>query len=305
MTTLDTPQQAAVPYGDSRGLRNQHCGIRDANGRGYANGHSVNTRYLDDWEPVYEVVHEAPERTMAARNGFRALGAALLAAGHLSIAAHALLNVLLEASNNKARAVDKLSIDDLATTLKCGRTKVLGARLELIEVGFLVMHNRKVLNSAGLVRQRPNRYGFTWTPNIIEVAGWNENTAIKQCGPAEIVYSHKIQRERRQAIRDETLAIERAKVHHAKIRDRVDEIILSTEDRAVALNQLRLRYPAEEDLAVALGHFEDVWDRLQASRYARQLVEQGFASTEIDRRLYMRYRHNDELLEHARAAALF
>ena len=85
----------------------------------------------------------------SARNGIRALAAELLDKGCLSNNAHGLLSILLNASNNHLRTVQDHTVDDLAQKLKWGRSKTLVARYELLEIGFVVMHNRKGENANG------------------------------------------------------------------------------------------------------------------------------------------------------------
>jgi hypothetical protein len=53
------------------------------------------------------------------------------------------------------------TVDDLAQKLKWGRSKTLVARYELLEIGFVVMHNRKGENANG-VPLRIRRRSFSY-----------------------------------------------------------------------------------------------------------------------------------------------
>jgi hypothetical protein len=149
------------------------------------------------------------------------------------------------------------------------------------------------------------RYGFTWTREILDVAGWADKTALKQIGGDDAVYNKSIQIQRRKQAKEETLSAERERIARQKIRDLVEDIILATSSRNTALASMAMAISDPDDFVVALDHFEQVWPALAAAQYARELLAAGWDGAALDSKLAETYRDKPWLLEHARAAAMF
>ena len=251
---------------------------------------------MTDWVPVYKLVHPAPERGPGARNQFAALYRALLMAGVLSDNAHTLLNALLNESNNKAKSVQR-QVWWIAAKLGWGFTKVKDARRECEELGLLVKHNRRAETSGG-IRMRANRYGFTWTYELLEMVNFGDTTMMKHCGSPEIVYLDSVRREIREQRRDAAVASGKAQAQRLKACVFVEEAVVESDSYVEAERRIRERFAGDTELETfAVDHLDNEWPRHAAIIKGRQIAGLDISEHSKEMQLRKIYDKRPELLE--------
>jgi hypothetical protein len=255
---------------------------------------------LAQWEPVYKLVAPDPDRSPAARNHFASLYRALLAGGFLSEHAHTLLSLLLNESNSKAKSVHR-PVWWLAAKLGWGTTKVKAARRECEELGLLVHHNRRGETAQG-VRMRPNRYGFTWTYEVIDLAGFAETTMVKHCGAPDVVYLDTVRRQLRRERREAAIASGQAQAERGIALRLVEELITESDNYAQAEAKVRQRFSGDPGLEnFAIDHLETEWPRHCAMIEGQQLAMLDISTHSKEQRLIEKYGHRPDLLQLAMA----
>ncbi len=281
------------PRGNCAGRRNA-----SAFGTGRPNGASSRSFSLTEWEPRYKLVAPEPKRSPAARNHFAALYRALLTAGRLSENAHSFLAVLLDESNANAKSVHR-QIWWIADTLGWGTTKVKQARRECEDLGLLVHHNRRGETDQG-VRMRANRYGFTWTLDVISLVGFDEKFMLKQCGAPDLVYLDKVRRDMRSELREAAVLSGRAQAERGIALRLVEEFIEESQSFAEADRKVRSRFAGNPELEnFAVDHLEVQWPRHQATIEGMKMAMLDVSQYDKEMHLQQIYAPRPDLLESA------
>jgi len=245
---------------------------------------------------VYKLVAADPDRSPAARNHFAALYRALLSAGYLSESAHTLLSVLLNDSNNKAKSVHR-QVWWLAAKLGWGLTKVKEARRECEDIGLLVHHNRRVETDQG-VRMRANRYGFTWTHDLIDMVSFGEATMVKHCGPPDLVYLDAVRRDMRRERREAAIASGQAQAERGIALHLVEEFMVESDSYAQAEAKVRQRFAGDPGLETfAVDYLDEQWPKHLAMVEGQKISMLDISAHSKEQHLIEKYGHRPDLLE--------